>query len=377
VVGPSGTTIRVARRPSYPGSWGFYAGAVTRVPGDWLARVEAWCAQPLPAKRLREGVLTRLGERLAWDGHVFCLCDPVTQVLTSALADVPMLPWPRLPELVRWRYLTEVNRVDALRDSGARSLLGTGDPDRSLMWRHVQAGLGVVDVASVGFGDRYGTWGFLELWRTTTPFTDAELELLTLLQPSVTRALRSAVTRTFAEPVGEPSSPGPAVVVLDPDLQLRTRTDAAADALLRLNPPDEPMQPIPASAYNVGAALVAQESGVPVGEPWSRVHLGGGTWVTARASRLGEDVAVSIEPSTPAERVDLVARSAGLSVRETEVLAALVAGLTSPQMAARMNLSEHTVNDHVKAVLARTGARNRQQLLARILGTGEGDGLTP
>src|SRR4051794_12597018 len=52
VVGPSGTTIRVARRPSYPGSWGFYAGAVTRVPGDWLARVEAWCAQPLPAKRL-------------------------------------------------------------------------------------------------------------------------------------------------------------------------------------------------------------------------------------------------------------------------------------------------------------------------------------
>ncbi len=62
------------------------------------------------------------------------------------------------------------------------------------------------------------------------------------------------------------------------------------------------MQPIPASAYNVGAALVAQEAGVPVGEPWARVHLGGGRWVTVRASRLGEDVAVSIEPSTPAER---------------------------------------------------------------------------
>jgi DNA-binding CsgD family transcriptional regulator len=350
---------------------------VTGVPGDWLARVEAWCAQPLPAKALREGVLSRLGERMTWDGHVFCLCDPLTRVLTSPLADVPVLPWPRLPELVRWRYLTEVNRVDSLRDTGARSLLGSGEPGRSLMWRHVQRELGVVDVASVAFADRFGTWGSLELWRTTRPFTDVELELLTLLQRTVTRALRSAVARTFADPAGELGSPGPAVVVLDPDLKLRTRTDAAADALLRLNPPDEPMQPIPASAYNVGAALLAHEAGVPVGEPWSRVHLGGGTWVTARASRLGDDVAVSIEPSTPGERADLVGRSAGLSDRETEVLGALAGGLTSSEIAARLFLSEHTVNDHVKAVLSRTGARTRQQLLAVILGSGPGEGLTP
>jgi DNA-binding CsgD family transcriptional regulator len=376
VVGPAITTIRSESEHAHPGSWGFYADAVTAAPGDWLSRVEAWCDQPVPAKRLREGVLSRLGERLTWDGHVFCLCDPVTRVLTSPLADVPVLPWPRLPELVRWRYLTEVNRVDSLLDSGARSLLGGGSPDRSPMWRHVQRELGVVDVASVVFADRSGTWAFLELWRLTTPFTDDELDLLTRLQRAVTRALRSAVARTFAEPAGAPSSPGPAVLVLGPDLQLRTQTDAAAEALLRLNPPDEPMQPIPASAYNVGAALVAQEAGVPVGEPWSRVHLGDGRWVTVRASRLGEDVAVSIEPSTAAERADLVARSAGLSDRETEVLGALVAGLTSPEIAGRLYLSEHTVNDHVKAVLARTGARNRQQLLGRILGSGGGGGLT-
>jgi DNA-binding CsgD family transcriptional regulator len=343
---------------------------MTGTPGDWLARVEAWCEQPLPAKGLREGVLTRLDERLSWDGHVFCLCDPVTRVLTSPLADVPVLPWPRLPELVRWRYLTEVNRVDALPASGARSLLGGGHPDRSPMWRHVQRELGVVDVASVVFADRSGTWAFLELWRTSGPFTDDELDLLAGLQPAVTRGLRSAVARTFGEPSVEPASPGPAVVVLGPDLQLRTQTDAAAEALLRLNPPDEPMQPIPASAYNVGAALVAEEAGVPVGEPWSRVHLGGGHWVTVRASRLGDDIAISIETSTTAERADLLARSAALTERETEVLGALVAGLTSPEIAARLFLSEHTVNDHVKAVLARTGARNRQQLLARILGSG-------
>jgi hypothetical protein len=33
-------------------------------------------------------------------------------------------------------------------------------------------------------------------------------------------------------------------------------------------------------------------------------------------------------------------------------------------------LSEHTVNDHVKAVLEKSGARTRQVLLSRSLGAG-------
>ncbi len=340
--------------------------------GDWLARVEAGCRLGVPAKRLREGVLARLHERVDFDGHVFVLCDPVTRVYTSPLADVPGLPWPRLPELVRWRYLTTVNRVDALLGTGARSLLGvTTSPEESLVWRHVQRDLGVADTASVAFSDRHGVWGLLELWRLTTPFTDHELALLTSIVPSVTHGLRTAVARTFSDSDGDLAPVGPAVVVLDPGLVVHSQTDAAAVALLQLNPPDEPMAPIPASAYNVGAALLALEAGVPVGEPSARVHLGGSRWMTVRASRLGDDIAVSIEPSTPIERADLVARSAGLSDRETEVLGAVAAGLTSPEIARRLFLSEHTVNDHVKAVLARTGAPSRQQLLARILGSAD------
>jgi DNA-binding CsgD family transcriptional regulator len=176
---------------------------------------------------------------------------------------------------------------------------------------------------------------------------------------------------------------GPAVVVLDPDLQVRSQTAAAAAALLQLNPPDEPMTPIPAAAYNVAAALVAAEQGVPVGEPWARVHLGGSRWVTVKADRMADtarapdtsdgvqrDIAVSIEPSTPTERTDLFARVHGLSGRETEVLTLLGNGLSSHEVADRLVLSEHTVNDHVKAVLEKSGARTRQVLLSRALGAG-------
>jgi DNA-binding CsgD family transcriptional regulator len=336
---------------------------------DLLRRVESLCRADLSAKALRERILVLVRERTPYDGHVFAFTDPVTRVATAPHADVPMLPWSRLPELIRWRYLTEVNRGDRMLGQPAASLLATtGSPSESLVWQHVQRELGVVDTAMVAFGDRYGAWGLLDLWRTTTPFTRSDLDLLTAIVPVVTTGLRAAVARTFTEPADDLLTTGPAVIVLGPDLVVRSQTDDAATALLRLLPPDEPMPPIPAAAYNIGAALIAQEEGIPVGEPWSRVHLGANRWVTVRASRLGEDIAVSIEPSTPSERMDLFARACGLSARETEILALLAVGLDSREIAGQLFLSEHTVNDHVKATLAKTGARSRQVLLARVIG---------
>jgi DNA-binding NarL/FixJ family response regulator len=313
------------------------------------------------------------------------LTDPATRVGTSPLADVPMLPWPRLPDLIRARYLTTLNRWPELLEAkvpSASLLIATkGEPSRSLLWQGVQRELGVVDVAVAAFGDRHGSWGLLELWRTDDAFTTAELGYLGALARYVVRGLRSALARTFVDSPDQLLPLGPAVVVLDPDLQVRSQTAGAAAALLQLNPPDEPMTPIPAAAYNVAAALVAAEQGVPVGEPWARVHLGGSRWVTVKAARMAEatggtqgeeqrDVAVSIEPSTPTERTDLFARVHGLSARETEVLTLLGIGLSSHEVADRLVLSQHTVNDHVKAVLEKAGARTRQVLLSRALGAG-------
>ena len=346
-----------------------------------LDRIERLSRGSLTAKALREEVVAEVRRVVSFDAYLFMLTDPLTRVGTSPLADVPMVTWARLPALIRARYLTTLNRWPELLEGkvASASLLGTseGDPSRSLIWREVQRELGVVDVAVAPFGDRHGTWGMLELWRTAAVFTPAELRYLGGLAPYVVPALRSALARTFVDSREQLLPVGPAVVVLDPDLQVRSQTAGAAAALLRLNPPDEPMTPVPAAAYNVAGALVAAEQGVPVGEPWSRIHLGGSRWVTVKADRMGapeageaRDIAVSIEPSTPAERTDLFARVHGLSTRETEVLSLLGDGMSSHEVAARLVLSEHTVNDHVKAVLEKTGARTRQVLLSRALGAG-------
>ena len=350
-----------------------------------LDRIWRLCRGSLTAKGLREEVVAEVCRVVAFDAYLFALTDPVTRVATSPLADVPMLPWPRLPELIRSRYLTTVNRWPELleaRIASASLLTATdGDPSRSRVWQEIQRELGVVDLAVAPFGDRHGSWGMLELWRTEGAFTTEELRYLGALARYVVPGLRAALARTFVDTPDRLLPLGPAVVVLDPNLQVRSQTAGAAAALLQLNPPDEPMTPIPAAAYNVAAALVAAEQGVPVGEPWSRVHLGGSRWVTVKAARMAEtatgtpaaaepDIAVSIEPSTPTERTDLFARVHGLSGRETEVLTLLANGLSSHEVADRLVLSEHTVNDHVKAVLEKAGARTRQVLLSRALGAG-------
>jgi DNA-binding CsgD family transcriptional regulator len=354
----------------YAADMGATAAGRTR---ELPARVERLCGQPLGAKALREQLVAQLRSAVRFDGYNFPLTDPISMVGTSPLADVPGLAWLRLPELIRSRYLTLQCRWDQLVNAGrsATSLLveTAGQPQRSLLWRTVQRDLGVIDTAIVVFTDRYGCWGLLDLWRTSHPGFDAtELALLDSLAPDITLGLRRAVARTFVDPHQQLLPVGPAVVILDPELHVPAQTEAAARALLQLNPPDEPMAPIPAAAYNIAAALIASEQGVPLGPIWSRVHLGGCRWVTIKASRLGGDIAVSIEPSTAEERMDLYARACALSERESEILKLLGQGPDTRQIAERLVISEHTATDHTKAILAKTGARNRQLLLARALG---------
>ncbi|MFJ2668501.1 helix-turn-helix transcriptional regulator [Nocardia fluminea] len=72
---------------------------------------------------------------------------------------------------------------------------------------------------------------------------------------------------------------------------------------------------------------------------------------------------MTLEPSTATERLDLFARAHAPSARESQVLSLLATGLDSRELATELFLSEHTINDHVKAVLAKSDTRTRQRLL--------------
>jgi DNA-binding CsgD family transcriptional regulator len=199
--------------------------------------------------------------------------------------------------------------------------------------------------------------------------TAADTRRVAAFAGPVTAVLREAQAATFVARPSSASRPGPLVLLLSPVLEVIGQTPQTHEYLQTLIPAEQGRAPVPASAYNVAAQLLAVESGGDDHQPSARVHLSAGLWLTLRAARIGADIAVTIEESTPAERLDLFTRASALSTRESELLTHLVSGADTREIASRMFLSEHTVQDHLKSVFAKTRTRSRMALLARALGT--------
>ena len=340
-----------------------------------VERITRICAQHDDTRALRLALLDELSNLVGFDAYAWLLTDPATEVGGSPLADVPWLS--ELPRQIRLKYLTPLNRWTGLDEPPVACLRAVTceHPDQSLVWRELLANHGVSDVASVVFRDRFGCWAFLELWRMGSNFSEADAGVLVAVNGTVTTALRRCQARTFELEAPESEHTGPVVLILSPELAVRAQTPETEKYLRLLVPRDTDSRPIPAGAYNVGAQLLAVEAGVDRHPPSARVHLCDGVWLTLRAARIGgigpdrdQDLAVTIERTNPYERLDLFTRASGLTAREGELLRHLAAGADTRAIAQRMFLSEHTVQDHLKAIFAKTGAPNRRTLLARATG---------
>ena len=328
------------------------------------------------ALSLRLDVLEEIRRVVGFDANAWLLTDPETEVGSAPLADVPCLP--ELPRLIRLKYLTTVNRWTQLDAPVARLHASTGGRlEQSLVWREMLVRYGVTDVASLVFRCRHGCWGFLDLWRSGGgSFSDEDAGFLAAIARPITEGLRRCQADTFS--LDTPAAPvrvGPVVLVLSADLNVRAQTLETNEYLRLLVPPDADRQPIPAGAYNVAAQLLSVEAGVDNHPPTARVHLADGEWLTLRAARIGtasppasQDIAVAIEATPPAERLELFGRACALSAREMELLGRLITGSDTRAMAAQMFLSEHTVQDHLKSIFIKTGVSNRRTLLARVVG---------
>lgn len=340
-------------------------------------RIESLSAAVSTARTFRTEVLGELRRAVGFDAHVWLLTDPVTTVGSAPHADVPAFG--QLSSLIKFKYLTTVNRWSDLvaRRIAAASLVQTtgGDLSRSLVWREVLNSHGVTDVASVVMADRYGCWGFLDLWRSGTPnaFDDDEVAFLAELAPVLTRALRVRQALTFSTiPPARRRDDGPVVLVLSENLEILSQTAATEEWLRTLMPAVRDVPPVPASVYNSAAQLLAVERKVDFHDARARVHLAEGTWITVRAARMGSQIAVSLEASSPEERLEVFALAHGMSKREVELLGMLADGSDTKLIAERMFLSELTVQDHLKSIFAKSQTHNRRSLLAQIVGTRAG-----
>lgn len=310
---------------------------------------------------LRRAVLEHVRRSVPFDAFAWLLTDPDTTVGMAPLAEVPCLD--RLSDLVALRY-TSAERWSAN---------APGIPYRPVVpgseLAHFLSVYGEYDVLSIAFADRFGWWAFLDLWREGGRFSSEESELVALLAAPVTAALRASRAAMFVHRDADASrATEPAVLLLGRDLIVLQQTPGAEAQLRALLPTEESRRPIPATAYNVAAQLLAVELALDAHRPLVRTAVAPGQWIGVQAARLGENIAVTVSPLEQREHCALFCRTHAMSGRETEVLNCLAEGDDTHTLAARLHLSEHTVQDHLKSAFAKAGVRSRRELLALARG---------
>ena len=262
----------------------------------------------------------------------------------------------------------------ALRPVNSLYLATQGQPDRSTRYRDICLPLGLGDELRVVLRTDGATWGFMCLHRERNGanFTPAEAAFLADISPHLAAGLRAALLLERAEAASELDSPG--LIILAHDFSLLAATPAGERWLSELA--DYPLrQELPQVIYAAVARLTAVECGAapePDLAPRARVRTRGGQWLVLHASRLtgrgAAEIAVIMEPAPPAELAPLLLPAYGLTRREDDVVQMVLRGTATVGIAAKLRISEYTVQQHLKSVFDKIGVGSRRELVARVFG---------
>jgi DNA-binding CsgD family transcriptional regulator len=93
--------------------------------------------------------------------------------------------------------------------------------------------------------------------------------------------------------------------------------------------------------------------------------------VTPLDSAADGRLAIIVQSAEGPDVLEAAMRSHALTVREREIAGLLIAGRANKEIAAALDLSPHTVSDHLKAIFEKTGARSRGEVASRVLRSAE------
>ncbi|MFI6094496.1 helix-turn-helix transcriptional regulator [Lentzea sp. NPDC051213] len=201
-------------------------------------------------------------------------------------------------------------------------------------------------------------WGGAGIVRTSD-FSDREIEFMASVAPAIGSATRVAA-RTTAQ-IGTQRSSAPAIVVVSEDGTIRASTASALQWR-------EELEEIAAGRFAV--MLRAAATGSRTGIFKARVRDAHGGWILLEASELvsddGFEAAVTISRASGAELMGLLLKAYGVTAREQDICHEVLAGQSTAQIAARLNISPYTVQDHLKSVFTKFGVRSRAELVAKL-----------
>jgi DNA-binding CsgD family transcriptional regulator len=300
--------------------------------------------------------------------------DPASLLVTSHFDEgVPELPpqW-----LLHEYYQDDVNKLaDVARSTRGISTLHEatgGDPTSSPRW-HFNMALGGDQELIVALRTQAGdVWGALGLYREPgQPLFDAqELSFVRAIAPSLAEGARRALLVGEATDPEGPDAPG--LLVLSQKGEVESATPGVERWLAALPDGDWDAGRLPSAVRAVaGRALRTAEHPDQPGEvAVSRVLSRAGTWVVLHGACLvsgsARRVAVIVEPAHPVRIAPLLMSAYGLTEREQEVTRLVLQGNSTAEIAERLVVSAHTVQQHLKSVFSKTGVRSRRDLVGKV-----------
>ncbi|MEU5262737.1 helix-turn-helix transcriptional regulator [Amycolatopsis sp. NPDC021455] len=327
--------------------------------------VAALATAGLGVAELHAAAIELVGRVVPTELTCWASLDPDTAVISSMTSGRARIPGEYEPLLATYEYdgaqphtFAELARrpvpVARLSDLPRR------DVERSGRFNEVWRPLGLGHELRAVFRVDGTSWAAAGLVRRGD-FSDREVEFLTSVAPAL-----AAATRVAARTRGAGERAEPAIVVAGPDGKQRAATAAAEAWRSELD------EIAPGRFAVLLRAVVTGAVAAATGTFRARVRDAHGGWIVLHASRMvtgdgdGETV-VTVDRASGAELLSVLLAAYGLTARERDVCREVLAGRSTTDIAARLVISAHTVQDHLKSVFAKVDVRSRGELTAKLL----------
>jgi DNA-binding CsgD family transcriptional regulator len=342
--------------------------------------IRACYAEVADVRALRSRVLGELRRVVDFDAAFFAAADPETLLFTAAFADEPLVEsgplflaneFGEAPDVNRFASLATAADVVATLDGATAGR--RGDSQR---WREIMAPLGMGDEARVALRVEGSTWGFLCLHRTgQLGFGRRDAEALRRIAPHLGEAIRRTAVGTTKPEASDDAAPHGLIIAVDD--QVVAVGGAGEQWLGRFGPTSPHIgDPLPLPLRSVVRRLETLERSGHQGPPAAmRLLADDGTLVSVHASRLRDmggaaSVALTFTTADSAARASLLLVAHGLTPAQRRIAQLVLRGRTTRQIMQELRISEHTVQDHLKAVFDKFDVRSRRDLVAVLMGSG-------
>jgi DNA-binding CsgD family transcriptional regulator len=349
--------------------------------------------------------VARIAEFARHATDAYALFGQVQPVITSVVPDVAELIWktidpatligtssftgrgePTPADIFVWEYLQDdyIKTIDAIRTPDGQLTLDeatAGEIDRSPLYRDVLRPNGLRHVVETVLRDRTRqVWGSFTLVRSSDrpAFDRDELTFLRAVAPHLARGVRRGMLVGGA---GDPDSlDAPAMIVIDHRLDVESMTPGARRWIAQLPGYSGIDHRLPTSVMSVACAALGRGHATarrdrtahdsPMDDIMVRVRTSAGRWIALHGAPLDGSgptrAAVLIEPAHPGHVFPLLMHAYGLTLREQEVTRLVLLGESTRRIATSMNISPHTVQEHLKHIFDKTGVRSRRELTGAV-----------